>query len=162
MSSERRRSRLERNQQPECIKSTGPVALHSRPVFCVFFRLVYDPLPIPVGLLPRRNLHRLVGVSLDVADHELLGLDLLHLPVSQTLLLGTSDPLEIGNQWRSRDQVRFGDAASGVRSGHGSIRLPKSHRHSQRSRPSEILSVPYMTRINDRPRDGASVACGVL
>jgi hypothetical protein len=74
---------LERNQQSERVKSTGPVALHSRPVFCVVLRLVYDPLPIPVGLLPRHNLHRLVEVSLDVADRELLGLDLLHLLVSQ-------------------------------------------------------------------------------
>jgi hypothetical protein len=74
--------RLERNQQPECVKSTGPVALHSRPVFCVVFPLLYDPLPIPVGLLPCRSLHRLVGVSLDVADHELLRLDLLHLRAS--------------------------------------------------------------------------------
>jgi len=78
--------RFDRNRHPECVKSTGPIALHFQPVFCVVFRLVYDPLPIPAGLLPSRNLHRLVGVFLDVADRELLGLDLLHFLLSRTLV----------------------------------------------------------------------------
>jgi hypothetical protein len=30
--------RLDRNRQPECVKSTRPVALHFRPVFCAVFR----------------------------------------------------------------------------------------------------------------------------
>lgn len=74
--------RLDRNRQPECVKSMGPIALHVRPVVCVVFRLVYDPLPVP-RLLSSRNLHRLVGVFLDVADRELLGLDFSRFPLSQ-------------------------------------------------------------------------------
>jgi hypothetical protein len=65
------------------VKSTGLFALHVRQVFCGEFRLVYDPLPILAGLLPRRNLHRLVGVFLDVADRELLALDLFRFLLSQ-------------------------------------------------------------------------------
>jgi hypothetical protein len=34
------------------------------------------------------------------------------------------NPLGAGGRWRNRGQVCFGDAASGVRSGHGAFRLP--------------------------------------
>jgi hypothetical protein len=43
-------------------------------VFCV---VLYDPHPIPGGLLPRRHLRRLSGIFPHVADREPLGLDLL-------------------------------------------------------------------------------------
>ena len=68
---------LERNQQPERVKSTGPVALHARPAVCVVLRLAYDPLPIPGGLLPRRNLRRHSGIFPHVADREPLDLNSL-------------------------------------------------------------------------------------
>jgi hypothetical protein len=77
----------DRNGQAECVKSKGLFALHFRQFFCVEFRLLYDPLPTPAGLLPRRNLHRLVGVFLDVADRELLALDLFRFVLSQNLNL---------------------------------------------------------------------------
>jgi hypothetical protein len=63
--------------QAECVKSTGTIARPARRVVCVVLRVADDPLPIPPGLLRRRNLHRLVGIVLHVADREPLGLDLL-------------------------------------------------------------------------------------
>jgi hypothetical protein len=64
-------------------KSTGSIALHVRQVVCVVFRFVYDPRPVPAGLHPNHNLHRPVGVFLDVADRELLGLNFVRFLLSQ-------------------------------------------------------------------------------
>ena len=63
--------------QAHCVKSRWTIAPPARRVVCVVLRLAYDPHPIPGGLLRRRNLHRLVGIVLHVADREPLGLDLL-------------------------------------------------------------------------------------
>jgi hypothetical protein len=48
------------------------------------------------------------------------------------------DTLVTGGWWRNWGQVRSGDAASRVRSGHGAVRLPKARRHYQRSCPSLV------------------------
>jgi hypothetical protein len=53
-------------------------------------------------------------------------------------VLVAPNPLGPGGRWRSRGQVRSGDAASGVRSGHGAVRLPQSHRDHQRSCSSRV------------------------
>jgi hypothetical protein len=63
--------------QVECVKSTGPIAPPARRVLCVVLRLAYYPLPIPGGLLPRRNLRRLSGIFPHVADREPLDLNSL-------------------------------------------------------------------------------------
>jgi FMN-dependent dehydrogenase len=63
---------------------------------------------------------------------------------------GAPNPLGAGGRWRSRGQVRSGDAASGVRSGHGAVGLPQSDRHHQRSCSSLVglgfcyLKCPWM------------------
>ena len=61
--------------QAECVKSTGSTAPPVRRVACAVLRLADDPLPIPGGLLPRRNLRRHSGIFPHVADREPLGLN---------------------------------------------------------------------------------------
>ena len=76
-SNPRGRPRHKSAESPKATFSIGDQIERCSSPACVVLRLADDPLPIPGGLLPRRHLHRLVGIVLHLADREPLGLDLL-------------------------------------------------------------------------------------
>ena len=156
-------SALEESGKPECVKSTGPIEPQVRRVVCVVLRVAYDPLPIPPGLLRRRNLHRLVGIVLHVADREpldlnsLLRLLLSHLeciwfrPTRQVVLWRIGVQVKSQGQMRQRRRrllnfhniVILHDRCAGRRS------LPSSARFSRvssicwrNSKPANTTSLP--------------------